>query len=245
VTLLLLGGTAEARAIAAQLALQGVPTVASLAGVTREVEPYDVPMRIGGFGGDEGMMSYLQGAEIKSVLDATHPFALSITRRALRLCAQAGLPHALLDRPVWSPGAGDRWETVTSEAEAVAAIGPDARVLLAVGAQRLAAFAGLRAGAVFARQVDPPEAAEKLKNVQYIIGKPSQSEAGERGLFERLGVDTLVARNSGGARGRAKLDAARNLGMRVILITRPEPPEAAHRVSTVDEAVDWAVRQCG
>ncbi len=234
-TLLLLAGTGEARRLAARLS--HLPVIASLAGATRSPAPLACSTRVGGFGGVDGFLRFLDGAQITAVLDATHPFATQISHRTASLCSGRGLPYAHLLRPVWRPNAGDRWHDVADPHAAVALIPPDATVFLATGPQDAAAFAGLK-GRVICRRIDPPTAPFPFANGDWLVGRPPFSVADEVALFERLGIDWLVTKNAGGEGARAKLDAARALQVPVAMIARPTPPPGI-RFETEDEAFAW------
>lgn len=243
-TILLLAGTGEARRIATELARRGIPAVASLAGATRAPEPLPIPFRLGGFGSEDGFRAYLEEAGITAVIDATHPFACRITDRTARVCAETGLRYLRLDRPAWEPGPGDRWTQIQEEEDAARHLPVDATVFLATGRQTLDRFANLGTRRVYCRQIDPPDRPFPLKNGDYVIGRPPFSVDEEIALFRTLGVDALVVKNAGGAQSRPKLDAARALGLPVLMIVRPPGP-AAETVPTVEATLDWAERQCG
>lgn len=237
-TLLLLAGTAEARQIAERLAAEGHAAIASLAGATQRPRAMAVPTRVGGFGGDDGLTRYLHDVGITSVLDATHPFAARISERAARICAGLGLPHCQVLRPEWQPGPGDDWTRITCEQDAARHIPPGATVFLATGRQGLSGFANLARRRLICRVVDPPAAPFPFEHGEFLVARPPFLPEAERALFERLKIDWLVVKNAGGAASRAKLDAARALGLPVAMIERPPPPDAL-RVTTVDAAVDW------
>lgn len=237
-TLLLLAGTGEAKVIARRLKDMGIPARASLAGATRAPGPLDLPTDSGGFGGEEGFKSYLQAHDITAVLDATHPFANRISLRSARICRELDIPYCQLLRPPWTPGPGDDWVMLDREEDAAAHIPDGATVFLATGRQTLERFANLAKCQVICRQIDPPDRPFPFPNGEYLIGRPPFSEEDEVRLFKELGVDWLIAKNAGGAVPRTKLDAARRLGIRVILLNRPAQPEAM-RVETVEAAMDW------
>ena len=237
--LLLLAGTAEARALATGLAaLPGVEAVAALAGVTQDPAPLPLPTRIGGFGGADGFADWLAAERIGAVIDATHPFAARITPRTAKVCAGLGLPHIAVKRPPWQPGPGEHWRAAADEAAAARLVPPGASVFLATGRQRLDRFAGLAAARVWIRVVDPPGMAFPFPAGGFVIARPPFRVADEVALFDRLGIDWLVARNAGGAAGRAKLDAARLLGIQVAMIARPALPEGL-QLADVAGALAW------
>ncbi|MDB2369180.1 cobalt-precorrin-6A reductase [Octadecabacter sp.] len=238
-TLLLLAGTAEARRIAWGLVDSGVRVTASLAGATRHPEPMPVPTRIGGFGGEDGFRAYLSSDEVTAVLDATHPFATRISTRTARICDDMGVPYVQVVRPAWSAQAGDNWTDVDAPDEAAAQLPVGAVVFLATGRQTMAEYGPLEGRRVLVRVIDPSTAPLPFEQGEFVIGRPPFSVRYEEDLFAALGVTHLVVKNAGGEGGRAKLDAARNLGLPVIMVRRPA---AAHRavLNSVEEALTWA-----
>lgn len=237
-TLLLLAGTAEARRVAGGLAAQGTRAVASVAGVTRSPGALPLPTRVGGFGGAAGFVDYLTAQQITAVLDATHPFAARITDRTARICAGLAIPYLHLLRPEWVAEPGDLWTVIAAEAEAATYVPPGATVFLATGRQTLDRFANLTGRRVLCRQIDPPTAAFPFKGGAFILGRPPFSVEHEAKLFADLGVDWLVVKNAGGTESRTKLTAARQLGLPVLMLSRPPLPDAA-RVETVAAALAW------
>jgi len=237
-TLLLLAGTGEAQTLARALSAQGRDVVASMAGATRAPRALGVPLRIGGFGGAEGFADFLQEAGITAVLDATHPFAAHISNRSAEVCAARGIPYCQLLRPEWQAGPGDSWVFIDREEDAATHIPTGARVFLATGRQTLERFANMTGRYLICRQIDPPEAAFPFENGEYLVGRPPFSDDHERDLFKRLKVDWLVVKNAGGDAPMSKLVAARDLGLPVIVINRPEQPDAP-RVATVEAALAW------
>ncbi|WP_136635204.1 cobalt-precorrin-6A reductase [Pseudooceanicola onchidii] len=244
-TLLLLAGTAEARQIAAQLAEAGLPVLASRAGAVREVADYPVPTRTGGFGGAEGFLTTLRDHQITAVLDATHPFAAKITERTARLCAKADLPYARLSRPEWTAGPGDEWHDVATPEEAARQIPQGSRVFLATGAQEVARYAALDGrAAVFVRRAEATGAEFPFARGRWIVGRGPFDVDADRALFQLLGIDWIITKNAGGAASRAKLDAARELHLPVVMIARPPEPKGMPILRTTQAAVDWATARC-
>jgi len=238
VKLLLLAGTGEARRIADRLAVAGVDAIASLAGATRAPKPLAVPTRTGGFGGEAGFRRFLEVEMIDAVLDATHPFAASISNRSARVCREVGLPYCQLLRPEWAPEPEDNWVPLADEAEAAAHVPKGATVFLATGRQTLGRFETLADRRLICRVVDPPDGAFPFENGEFLVGRPPFDVDEEVALFERLGVNWLIVKNAGGKASRAKLDAARRLGLWVAMIRRPEQPHG-DKVQTVDAAIEW------
>lgn len=239
--LLILAGTAEARALAAALA--AAPRIApraALAGVTPTPAPYACPVRTGGFGGAAGLAAFLRAEGIGAVIDATHPFAARISANAAAAAEATGLPLLRLARPPWRPGPEEDWTLAPSLAAAAAIPPRGARVFLAAGLGAVPAFAG-RPDLWIALRALAPSGAFPLARGEWVIGPPGESAAAERALVDRLGVDWLIAKNSGG--NRAKLDACRpgaGRRVRVALVERPAPPPGVAEVETVAAAAAWA-----
>ena len=169
-TLLLLGGTGEARQIAQ--ALHGQDAVISLAGATRQPEKQPLPTRVGGFGGEAGFLAYVKEAGISAVLDVTHPYACQITTRTARLCRAQGLPYVQFLRPPWTAEPGDHWIDIASETEAAAHIPDGSVVFLGTGRQTLERFANLQGREVICRQIDPPTGPFQFEGGRYLVGRP-------------------------------------------------------------------------
>lgn len=234
---LLLAGTAEARALAHALAaMPGLPVIASLAGAVRAPAPLPVSTRVGGFGGVAGFVTWLATHRPRMVVDATHPFAARIGPRSAAACAARGVPYLRLLRPPWVPGPRDDWTEVGHEEEVASIIPTDARVFLATGGQRLDRFAGLAGRYVIWRGIDPREGCP-IPGAVFVRGRPPFAAVAERALMTDHRIDWLVTRNAGGDMGRTKLDAARALGVKVAMIVRPPAPDAP-TVGTVDAALD-------
>jgi precorrin-6A/cobalt-precorrin-6A reductase len=235
---LILGGTAEAMGLAerARRAIAPGRLVLSLAGRTLAPDrPEGVETRIGGFGGASGLADWLTTERITHLVDATHPFAPGISRNAAEAAAAAGVARLTLHRPGWEETAGDRWQHVDCLRAARDALPPGARPFLALGRQHIAPFRHRADLRIALRMVDPPEDLPFAADV--VLGKPGD-RASEIALFERLGVSHLVCRNSGGAASYAKIEAARVLGLPVILIDRPAPPPPPV-VGSVEAALAW------
>ena len=221
------------------LAESGVDAIFSYAGRTTAPSSQPLPMRIGGFGGADGLASYLRTAGITHVIDATHPFAAQISCNALTACRSTGVPLIAFERKPWTPEDGDNWHTVADTAAAVASL-PDtpARVFLAIGKQLLHAFAACPQHHYLLRLVDPPTAPLPVPRCTVVVARGPFTQAGDRALMLAHGITHIVAKNAGGDGARAKLDTARALGLPVIMIDRPTiPPRAiAH---TADTVLSW------
>ena len=202
-------------------------------------------MRVGGFGGAEGLADFLRAEGIARVVDATHPFAAQISRNAIAACAATGMPLLALERPAWQPGPGDRW-SMTPDIETAAALlsGSPQRVFLAIGSQHLSAFATQPQHHYLLRLVDPPEAPLPLPDCVVELARGPFDAEGDRVLMQRHGITLIVAKNAGGTGAEAKLTAARDLGLPVILIDRPAiPPRPV--TASVDEALRWCHADLG
>ncbi len=236
---LILGGTADANLLAAAIARAGIDAVYSYGGRTRTPADQPLPTRIGGFGGVDGLADYLHREAITHVVDATHPFAAEMSRNAIAACAQTATPLLALERAPWDKAAGDRWIEVADVVSAAAAL-PDSRasVFLAIGRQHVAPFGARPQHAYTLRFVDPPEQALPLPDADVIMSRGPFTLEGELAMMRTRRIEWIVARNSGGTGARAKIDAARVLGLPVIMITRPLLPERP-RVESVSEAMQW------
>jgi precorrin-6A/cobalt-precorrin-6A reductase len=237
--LLILGGTAEARELAGVLHGRGVPVVSSLAG--RVAAPRLPPgeVRIGGFGGREGLERWLVEHDVFAVVDATHPFATRMSHSAVEACTRAGVPLLRLERPGWHERPGDRWHWVADVAAAAEAVeGLGRRCLLALGRQEVAAFAGLESTWFLIRSVGPPDPPLPPRH-ELLLDRGPFTVEGELAIFEEHRVDVVVTRDSGGDHTAAKLDAARDRELSVLVVRRPPRPEGP-AVPTVADAAAWA-----
>jgi precorrin-6A/cobalt-precorrin-6A reductase len=240
--LLILGGTAEAAALArAAVERFGgrLAVTTALAGRTEQRGALAGDVRIGGFGGAEGLAAYLAEAGIELLIDATHPFADRIARNARLASEQVGVPRLVLERPPWRRHPLDRWievEDVSGAASAVARVGR--RCFLTMGAGELGRFASLRQVHFVVRLIDPPKQTPPLVSYEIILGRGPFTLAGERELLRRYAIDVLAAKASGGPATEAKLIAAREAGLPVVMLRRPKP-EPGPRVGTVEAAVAW------
>ena len=234
---LLLGGTGEARRLASRLVDDGVPVLSSLAG--RVADPLLPPgeVRMGGFGGAVGLAAWLQEHPVAAVVDATHPFASGMTTNAAEACARTGVPLLRLQRPGWTPGPGDDWRHVDSLAGAAEAVAAFGHVFVTTGRQGLAAFAGLTAHCVV-RSVDPPDPPLPPRTTVVLARGPFTVEE-ERALMTEHGIDVVVSKDSGGHMTEAKLAAARELGIPVVLVRRPPVPAGVPVVASVEDAREW------
>ncbi|MGW5111901.1 cobalt-precorrin-6A reductase [Nocardia sp. NPDC004123] len=236
---LILGGTREARELAdIASGERGFDIVSSLAGRVRDPLLPVGEVRVGGFGGVAGLREWLHGNGIEVVVDATHPFAGGITANAAAAAASLGIPVLHVRRPGWAEQPGDRWMRVPDlalAAEAAAALGK--RVFLTIGRQGVAAFAHSDAWFLI-RAIDPPDGAMPVDR-ELLLARGPFSVADEIALLTQQRIDVMVTKDSGGALTEAKLTAARELGIPVVMIDRPPLPAGAEQVETVAAAWDW------
>jgi precorrin-6A/cobalt-precorrin-6A reductase len=237
---LILGGTAEARALAAALAVRrGLSVALSLAGRTAEPAPQPVPVRRGGFGGAEGLAQYLRQETVDLLIDATHPYAAAISSNAAEAARTAGVKLLALRRPAWKQVAGDNWIEVETIEEAVRAVGQaPRRVLLALGRKELRPFEAAPQHFYLVRSVDPVEPPLAVPHAAYIAARGPFSEAEDRALLEKHRIKIVIAKNSGGEATYGKIAASRALGIPVIMLRRPALPET-DSVAAVDAALAW------
>lgn len=244
---LILGGTGEARRLADALAAErtAVRVVSSLAGRTATVPDLPGEVRVGGFGGAAGLAAWLRRENVAAVVDATHPFAARISTAAARAAEECGVSLLALRRPGWTPRPGDDWhpvDSLTQAAERLAGLGE--RVFLTVGRQGIAPFAGCDRHWFLARCLEPPDPPVPAR-LEVLLDRGPFTVAGERELLRDRGIEVVVSKDSGGEATAAKLTAARELGLPVVLVRRPELPEGVHAVTEVAEAVGWVRRRVG
>jgi precorrin-6A/cobalt-precorrin-6A reductase len=237
--LLLLGGSTEANRLARRLS--GHPRIKatlSLAGRTTNPAAATLPTRMGGFGGIEGLSRYLREENIRVVVDATHPFAAQMSGNAMAACASAHVPLAVFTRPPWRAQLGDAWTEVSDAMEAAVALGPlSKRVFLTVGRQQLAAFQSAP-HQFLVRTIDPPVPELLPKSAEILLAKGPFTVAEEIDLMRRHAIEILVSKNSGGGATEAKIEAARSLGLPVVMIQRP-PAQAQTVFYDVEQAIAW------
>ncbi len=228
---LILGGTAEASEIARRLADQSdLSVISSLAGRVNQPKIPDGPVRIGGFGGVDGLLSFLQNESIGAVIDATHPFAARISASAESACSQLGLPLIAFSRVPWAKQEADHWHAVPDTERAAAYVAKTAgRVFLAIGRQQLDAFASCSKAWLLIRAIDPPDVSLPANTKLLLERGPFHIEH-ELQLLRNHAIDYIVSKNSGGQATYAKIEAARLLGIPVVMVDRPQK----HTVPTVD-----------
>jgi len=213
--------------------------ISSLAGRTGTPRQPEGEVRTGGFGGTAGLAAYLHDHAIAAVVDATHPFAARMGWNAAHACAATAVPLLRLHRPVWVRQNGDLWDEAASREEAAAIVARQARrVLLALGRQDLAPFTSLDHVWFLIRAIEPPEPMPRFSAAEFLPAKGPFPLEAERALLRDRRIDTIVCKNSGGDAASAKLTAAREHGVRVVIIRRPARPSLPE-VATVAAAADW------
>ncbi|MER8181989.1 cobalt-precorrin-6A reductase [Kitasatospora sp. NPDC094015] len=243
---LILGGTTEARQLAAELVADpDLRVTSSLAGRVAEPRLPAGEVRIGGFGGPAGLAAWLREHRVDALVDATHPFAAGISRNAAEAAAEAGVPLLALRRPGWASVAGDDWHPVGSLPEAAQALpGLGRRIFLTTGRQGLGHFAHLRRLFFLARSVDAPEA-PLPPDLTVLLDRGPFTLDGELAVLREHRIEVLVTKDSGGAATAPKLAAARELDLPVVVVRRPEPPAGLPTAPDVAGAVAWLAARPG
>jgi precorrin-6A/cobalt-precorrin-6A reductase len=236
--ILILGGTMEARQLAERLAKRAdLEIVMSLAGRTKAPAPQPVPVRSGGFGGAAGLAEYLRQQRVDALIDATHPYANIISANATIAARQTGVPLIALRRPPWCAIAGDRWSEASDVADAVRRLAEQPRrVFVTLGRSELAPLTKAPQHFYLIRSVDSVEL--PLPQVSYLVERGPFREADEHALIRAHAIDAVIAKNSGGTASYGKIAAARALGVEVIMLRRPRPPDGP-AVETIDEIIAW------
>jgi precorrin-6A/cobalt-precorrin-6A reductase len=233
-TVLLLGGTGEARELAAAL-VGHVRVISSLAGRVKEPRLPPGEVRIGGFGGVNGFRQWIADHKIDVVVDATHPFAARMTQTAATVTKELGIPFLVLRRPGWSQRPGDDWRWVDNTAEAARSLNED-RVFLTTGREELSEFAHLD-NWFLVRSVEPPEPPTP-RRMHVLLDRGPFTVDNEKRLMVEHGINVLVTKDSGGDMTAAKLTAARELHVPVVIIRRPALPDV-DEVADVEAVVRW------
>ncbi|MDQ0348211.1 cobalt-precorrin-6A reductase [Ancylobacter vacuolatus] len=238
--LLILGGTAEARELATALQARGGFALSlSLAGRTRNPLPSDAPTRSGGFGGVEGLEAHLKAERIDALIDATHPFAATMSHNAAQAARRAGVPLLALLRPEWPRQPGDIWSEVADIPEAVEKLGPaPRRVLVALGRNEVRALEAAPQHHYLVRSIDPVEPPLAVPQARYIEARGPFAEEDEHALLTAHRIDAILSKNSGGEATYGKIAAARALGIEVVMVARPPRPPV-ETVASVGEVLAW------
>ena len=241
--LLILGGTGDGVELARQATnIPGVQVISSLAGRTIVPKSLVGAVRIGGFGGKAGLVEYLQAEQIDLLIDATHPFAAQISRNAAGAARQVGIPWLMLIRPGWERLREDDWIEVGSVEAAVMAIPASAeRIFLTIGRQQLAPFAGLTDKWCLIRSIDPPDSGILLPSGEVLLDRGPFSLDQELQLLRDYRIDAIVSKNSGGDATYAKIIAARELDIPVVMVQRSIVPEG-DIVTNVSGVIEWLIK---
>ena len=236
--LLVLGGTTEASTLARLLAGDArFDATLSLAGRTAQPRTQPIATRIGGFGGADGLAQWLMSEKIEAVIDATHPYAAQISTNAVTACRATSVPLVSIVRPPWQPEPGDRWQIVRDASEAAHALGvPPRRVFLSLGRQELHQFAAAPQHRYIARLIDAPQQAQLPPDLRLIQSRGPFDLSAERALLTDEKIDVIVSKNAGGSATYPKIEAARALGLPVVMIARPDKP-AGHVVNSPEAAL--------
>ncbi|MCE9649037.1 MAG: cobalt-precorrin-6A reductase [Parvibaculum sp.] len=239
--ILILGGTSEASALARALADDArFDALMSFAGRVRDIAEPAIPHRIGGFGGAEGLARFIDVNAIDALVDATHPFAAQMSANAVAAAAEAGVPLLRFERPAWTRRTGDRWTEVADMGQAAKALGAaQRRVFLTVGKLEIAAFHAAPGHDYLIRAIDAFDPGLPLARV--IAARGPFTVEDERALLRGERIDVVVTKNSGAAATAAKIEAARDLGIEVVMVTRPQLPPA-EAVQSVGDAMEWLRR---
>ncbi|AFY91557.1 cobalt-precorrin-6A reductase [Chamaesiphon minutus] len=246
--LVIVGGTGDAlqlakRAILLQRGfandLPGLEVITTLAGRTREPNSISGSVRIGGFGGEAGLIDYLQTEKIDLIIDATHPFAAQISWHVANAATEVGMPRLMLVRPAWTRSPEDNWIEVESIEAAIAAIPASAeRIFVTIGRQQLAPFANLTDRWCLMRSIDPPDPSIPLPPGKLLLDRGPFNLEAERQLFKEYQIQAIVSKNSGGDATYAKIIAARELSLPVVMVQRPIVPDG-ELVADVAGAIEW------
>lgn len=232
---LILGGTGEGRKVAEILLNRGWHVTSSLAGrVTQPRLPVG-EVRIGGFGGAAGLTQWLIANAIEVIIDATHPFAERISISASEAARATGIPLIAVHRPAWEQQPGDKWIPVASMEEAASRAAKEFHhIFLTIGRQQLAPFAQDIHNFYLVRAVEHPTV-ELPPRHRLELSRGPFDVATEKKLMRDNQIDCLVTKNSGGNMTAAKLTAARELGVSVIMVQRPPQPKAHYTVHSPEE----------
>ncbi len=240
---LVLGGTAEARLLASALLAAGYDAVTSLAGVTRAPLLPPGTVRIGGFGGADGLRDHLSTEHCVALVDASHPYAARIATHGFIASRSLGIPYLRLERPPWREGNGDRWISAGNANAAAAALPDNARVLLAIGRQQISPFIDRAAISGIVRAIEAPDIVLPSR-WRLLLQRPPFTAEEEGALIDGEGLDHVVSKNSGGDATYGKIVAARERKIPVVMVRRPKKPEAPTFASPVDlvQALGKAIR---
>ncbi|WP_350336013.1 cobalt-precorrin-6A reductase [Coralliovum pocilloporae] len=234
---LILGGTRDSAHLAGLLTEQGIPVTTSLAGRTRSAKALAGQVRVGGFGGVDGLIAWMKDHGVSHLVDATHPFAAKISHNAYEAAQKGNIPLCRLNRPEWQARDGDAWHHVSDHDSARLALEPYKRVFLAIGRLELAGYSNCRDHWFLMRMIDDPGPIARPDG-EIILSRPASAVEDEIHLMDKHRVDCLITKNAGGSASYAKIEAARQLGLPVIMIDRPSLPEC-FTTESAEGAFDW------
>ncbi|MBN9486591.1 MAG: cobalt-precorrin-6A reductase [Alphaproteobacteria bacterium] len=237
---LILGGTTEASALARLIAGDArFDATLSLAGRTSAPKAQPIATRVGGFGGVDGLAKHLREQSVDAMVDATHPYADQMSTNAVAACSRTGTPLASFVRPPWTQHTDDRWQVVPTATSAALSLGSEPRrVFLSLGRQELQAFVAAPQHHYLARVIEPPDAVDLPPDLRLLQARGPFDRATEERLLKGERIEVLVSKNAGGSATYAKIEAARALGLPVIMIARPHKP-AGHAVESAEAAIAW------
>ena len=237
---MILAGTTEASRLAKEVSAAKIKAVLSYAGRVERPKPQPLPRRTGGFGGVEGLKKFLREQSITHVVDATHPFAVQMSQHAVDACVDLNLPLMGFSRPEWKPTSADNWTEVADIPAAVSALkGAKKRIMLALGRMHLQAFEAQPQHRYLLRLVDPPGKDLTLPNCDIVVSRGPFTKEGDLALMRNYNIQLVVCKNSGGVAARAKLDAARELALPVIMIARPKLDRPRLEVASLNKVMQW------
>ena len=246
---LILGGTGDTAELSVKINnITEIEAIASLAGRTREPVVPVGNIRVGGFGGATGLVEYLQNQKIDVLIDATHPFANHISWNAAAAATKVGIPRLLVNRPPWEKEPGDIWIEVENNTEAAAVLenqvlGNEAqRVFLTIGRQEISVFSCLQEMWFLMRMIDPPAADVVIPTGLMLLDRGPFTLEDEREILTKYNIDTIVSKNSGGNATYPKIIAAREMGIKVVMVKRPALPPG-EQVADVESAVKWLLEK--
>ncbi len=221
------------------LVARGRDVIASLPEPERGVEPLPVPTRVGTFAGPDGLRDWALSQNVTTVIDASHPFDNDISNQASLFCSRHQVRYMRVLRSVWLPTGSDQWTSYPTTRAAVAAVPEGARVFSNTGWGSLPDYADFAGQVVYLRQTRMPATPSPYPYLKFVEGKPPFSQRQEQALFAACRITRLICRNVGGVASMSKLLAARQLGIRVLMVDRPPPPVGATVVESVAEALAW------
>ena len=230
---LILGGMSDARVLARELVAAGYDVISSLAGVTQSPVLPEGEVRVGGFGGEEGLYNFVKSGNYVAVADAAHPFAAQISQHGFDAAKRAGTAYLRLERKPWTAVADDHWVEVPNIMGAVDALPSQARAMLTIGRKEIAPFLARGDLSGVARMIETP-LLPIPPNWHLILARPPFSLEGEHNLLIKHRITHLVTKNAGGPQTEAKLLAARALSLPVVMIARPAKPKAKTFASASD-----------